>query len=121
MNEAYTSSKIRIESNSLGQSAHQIYCLILHLPFIFINHKDILPDEIWDAMMHLISIIRIVFSHRVEDSDLAMLDDCVQKFLLFILSADIKLTPKHHMLTHYSGVIKRMGPLIKMWMVDDAI
>lgn len=116
LSKAYKPSKIRIESNSLGQSARQLHCLILHMPFIFANYKDIIPHE-WSAMIDLISIIRIVFSNRITTNDPNNLNNAVNRHLCFIISTGRHLLPKHHMITHYAEVIRRMGPIVKMWMM----
>lgn len=116
LSKIYRPSTIRFESNNLGQSARQNHCFILYLPFIFLSYKEEIPSE-WAAMMDLIAIVQIVFSMCIRSDDLNRLNNCVRDHLSFILSTGENLKPKHHMLTHYSEVIKRMGPLIKMWMM----
>lgn len=116
LNKGYEPSNIRFDSHNLGQSAHQLHCLILHMPFIFVNFKDDMPLD-WKAMMDLVAIIQIVFSNCIKSEDLNRLNNCVNGHLSFIIGSGRNLIPKHHMLTHYSEVIKRMGPLIKMWMM----
>lgn len=116
LSKAYKPSKIRPDSNSLGQSARQLHCLILHMPLMFANYRDIISHE-WSAMMDLIAIVRIVFSNRITTTDLNHLNNVVHHHLSFIISTGRHLLPKHHMTTHYAEVIRRMGPIVKMWMM----
>lgn len=116
LNKEYKPSYVRFDRHSLGQSAKQLHCIMLNFPFIFNDQQHVLQRE-WNGMKELLSIIRIVYSNCITENDLIQLNESVQKHLSFIVESNNNLTPKHHILTHYAGVIRKMGPLIKMWMM----
>lgn len=115
-NKNYKPSKIKLEKSNLNQNAKQMHCLMLHLPFIFNDQKEKLPRE-WSAMTDLLQIMQIVFSNCITESDLKRLQKLIHSHLSIIVELGLTLHPKHHMLTHYPTIIKRMGPLVLMWMM----
>lgn len=112
----YKPSPIKLD-NHLGQNAMQNNCLMLHLPFILLEFKPKML-EIWKAMQDLLQIMQIVNSKRISDKDIERLDHCIQEHLSYIIDkTNSNLLCKHHMLTHYPNLIKKLGPLIHMWMM----
>lgn len=69
-------------------------------------------DPVGDFNSNLFDIVTIVFSSVLTEAELIHLDHLIEshnkKFLL-LFDEDLKL--KHHMMTHYSRVIREMGPL----------
>lgn len=118
----YKPSLVNIDRNNtnkikLNQNAMQMYCLMLHLPFIFVEFKMEMKN-MWEAMENLLQIMQIVYSRSISDSDISRLKICIEKHLWFIVD-DLKLNlkPKHHFLTHYPKLIKCNGPVIHAWMM----
>lgn len=112
----YKPSKIIIEKDNLNQNAMQSYCLMLNLPFILIGFRSELGSW-WSAMEILLQILQILYSTRVEKRNADRLRELVHKHLLFLLGLGQSLLPKHHMMTHYSSLILKIGPLIHSWMM----
>lgn len=112
----YKPSVIKPEKKRLNQSAMQLHCLIIHLPLIFIKYRPKVVD-MWNALEELLRIIRIVFSHRIRDSDIERLKQSIEKHLTLLLEIGLYLLPKHHFLLHYPTLIKRIGPLLHAWMM----
>lgn len=111
LNSKNKPSKLRIGSDNLGQNATQYLCLIQHLPFIFADKKRELA-EVWPVMESLLTIIRIVCSYEIHESDLNCLVENIHKHLSGMINVfGITLKPKHHNLLHYARVIREMGPL----------
>lgn len=115
LNKNYKPSLLKFEGN-LNQNGKQLYCLMLHLPFIFAEIKPNLKRE-WDAMIKLLQIMQIVHSNYITEEDLSRLEELVSCHLRYIIEREYTLLPKHHFLTHYATVIRRMGPLVLMWMM----
>lgn len=112
----YKPSPIKLECH-LGQNAMQNNCLMIHLPFIFIEFKPKMI-EIWKSMQDLLQIMQIVTSKSIRDKDLDRLAHCIEEHLSFIIEkTDSKLICKHHIITHYPTLIKKHGPIIHMWMM----
>lgn len=53
LNKMYSPSNINLKKHSLGQSARQIYNVMIHVPFIFSEYKSDIPD-LWNAMENLL-------------------------------------------------------------------
>lgn len=117
LNQNYKPSTIKLDSSHFNQNAKQLYCLMLHLPFIFMEQKQFLNENLWLAMTHLLQIMQIIHSTRITTDNLKLLKDLIHKHLLFIKNEGLNLLPKHHFITHYINVIERMGPVIFMWMM----
>lgn len=110
-------SKIRIKKKNLGQSASQMYCLLIHIPFILFKFKNQLIS-IWKPVETLLRILQIVISARISENDVKTLENLVRDHLISIKNIfDEHLRPKHHLLTHYPRVIRAMGPIINFWVM----
>lgn len=108
-------SKINVGKKSIGQSAHQSYCLMVNLPFILIQFKSEL-SSVWKPVETLLQIMQIVFSEKIDENDLIRLSALIDSHLSSIIDIfGVTLIPKHHFLLHYPRVIRAMGPVIFMW------
>lgn len=111
LNSRNKPSLIRIERKNLGQNATQSYCIMVHLPFLFIDKKNIL-NEVWPIMISLLDCMRILFSFKLNDSDRKTLAQRSKEHLngmVRVFKASLK--PKHHNMTHHPRVICETGPL----------
>lgn len=55
-------------------------------------------------------------SHEINETDLERLSTLITTHLqCYMLYFGTNLKPKHHFLTHYTGVIRSLGPVIKFW------
>lgn len=108
-----------MDKHNLNQNASQSLCLLRHIPFILHEFREKLQD-VWDCIENLLKIVQITYSLKIVERDLEILDrnifdylNCVQRKL----KITDNLTPKHHFMTHYAGVIRAMGPLKPMSMI----
>lgn len=69
-------------------------------------------------MTSLLRICQIAYSSEITEADLTTLEKEIRVHLESVQkSFKIKLTPKHHLLTHYCRVIRTMGPVIYLSMM----
>lgn len=115
LNKKSIPSKLRMERKNLGQSASQVHCLMLNIPFILFPYKKKL-SEIWSAVANMLRILGIAFSEAMSQNELNDLDVAIESHLKIIIDKfGGRLLPKHHLLLHYTRVIRKMGPLLPMW------
>lgn len=106
-------------SNSIGQRAAQTFCLLIHLPLIL---EDLTPafesDDYNKCLMILllIEILKIVIAPSIPRDMLFKLSQLIKEHHeLLIQEYSVKLTPKHHLITHYPMIIRKMGPPRGYW------
>lgn len=118
LNRKYKPSKIRLTAHNLRQSARQIYCIMIHTPFIFREYQSKISADYWRAMENLLQIMQILYSSCIRDADIYRLERQIETYLKFVVDIlNRNLTPKHHNLTHYPTIIRRIGPVIHFWMM----
>lgn len=96
---------------NFGLYACQYKSLIFHIPFIFEKYKDLVNPVIWQLVITQIKITKIVFSYRIPYCIIDNLERLFESFLRSISDLNLHLTPKLHNLTHYTMLIKKMGPV----------
>ncbi|KAK0153147.1 hypothetical protein N1851_005164 [Merluccius polli] len=108
--------KLDDDSNNLGLSAIQSWCLLRNTPLMFgdLVRRD---DSCWNLLLLLIQIVNIVFSPTVTHGM-----TCYLKHLIFdhhklfkSVFPERNLLPKHHHMIHYPRCIRKIGPLLHMW------
>lgn len=110
-------SKINLDKKNLGQSASQLYCLFINIPFILYKYQAKLND-IWAPVVDLLQIVQIITSTPIDDNDLKRLETLIHTYLdSFIELFGCDLKPKHHLLLHYIRVIRAMGPVVFFWVM----
>lgn len=116
LNRRNIPSKIALDKSNLGQNGSQAKCLFLNFPFIFAELKENANlRKVWNSFELLSQISQIVHSTEISSDNLNELDDKVSALLTSIqTNFKVKLTPKLHNLTHYSRVIRSMGPVMNM-------
>lgn len=107
-------SLVNLTRHNLGQNASQSYCVMVHLPYIFIDLKDKLIS-IWPTLEALLKCLNIVMSIKITEEDLKHLEENIESFLTGMLTLKGKLIPKAHLLLHYPNAIRKVGPLKHMW------
>lgn len=78
LNSRNKPSQIRIDRKNLGQNATQSHCIMMHLPFIFIDKRDQL-NVVWPIMISLLECMRILFSYKLSESDRCILKQRIKK------------------------------------------
>lgn len=121
LNQKNTPSILNRSKSNLGQNASQLKCLFLHLPFLLYDYRnDKLVKKVWVLVESLLRICQIVNSDQIKESDLVKLKNETKLHLESIIEFfDKNLTPKHHFLSHYVTIIKRMGPINCMNMAKN--
>lgn len=119
LNKSNVPSNLSSEKKNLGLNASQLYCLIIHTPFILYKFKEKLSSSIvWISMELLRQIMQIIYSSNILEGHVIELESLITKYLENIKLISITgLTPKHHNLTHYPTIIRNMGPLTNMSMM----
>lgn len=65
----------------------------------------------------LLEIIQIVYSCRIREAYLKHLEQLIENHLCDLVQRGVHLIYKHHVLTHYPNVIRRLGPVVHGWMM----
>lgn len=105
-----------LDKKNVGQNSSQIRCLMLHLPYIFLDFKNHpFVQKIWSGVTSLLTIIRIVHSADLFECDLKKLENAISEHLTFVKTVfQTTLLPKHHNLLHYASVTRLVGPVVHM-------
>lgn len=113
-------SVIMLEKRNLNQNASQTKCLFKNIPFILHHLKDhpMLAD-VWVCVKSLLRITQIAYSSEISPADLDDLQNYVHEHLTSIRKCfpNSEFLAKHHFITHYSTIIRTMGPLTHMKMI----
>lgn len=118
MNRNNIPSDLVLNKSNLGQNASQLQCLFQHIPFILHDYRDSnILQAVWVCVESLLRITQIIYSTKIEESDLQELENLIEVHLEQIqLMFNVLLLPKHHFMTHYASVIRAMGALIQFSM-----
>lgn len=118
-NKSNVPSVLKLDSSNLGQNSNQMKCLFFHIPFILhkYRNKNVLK-KVWICITSLLEICQIVYSYKVTESHLQNLSNTVHIHLQSIQRLfNVLLIPKYHLMTHYSTIFRKMGPLIHLSMM----
>lgn len=118
-NKCNVPSIICLDKHNLGQSACQLKCLFFYIPFILHKYRNekVLTD-VWICVTSLLEICQIAYSDKLTELDLKNLSNVVHIHLVSIKNSfNVTLLPKHHFLTHYATIVRKMGPLIHLSMM----
>lgn len=109
-------SLFNLKKKNLNQNAAQSLCLFQHVPFILHeSRKDKRLQDVWICVDSLLRIVQIAYSSSVEEKDLNDLEENIRVHLENLSKCfEVELIAKHHFITHYSNVIRAMGPLVSM-------
>lgn len=112
----YISRQIDL-SESLGLTASQKFILFLHFPIIFHELSEVeVIRPYWRGITSLVAITKIVLAKKITEADRIALRGLVVTHLEIITDVHhCHLKPKHHFLSHYEDVIKKMGLPTHMW------
>lgn len=112
-------SHINMKKDNLNQNASQLMCLFRNLGFVLYQFReDKSLKKVWKCVESLQIIVQICFSSEIHVSDINILRESISTHLSSILEVfKLPLIPKHHLITHYPGIILHMGPLCHMNMM----
>lgn len=86
-----------------------MHCLVTHFPMIFGDLAKTSKD-LWDCIATLLSIMQIVFSFSIKQSEIADLEKLIPKHMNLVKSFfKVELIRKYHLLVHYPNNIRKMG------------
>lgn len=104
-------SSPHFDKMNLNQTASQMLCLFRNLPFIFFEERSNKKMEnVWISLKSLLKITQIVYSPEIDESDL---EDLSENIEVHLENTEDKKA-KHHLLTHYPTIMRKMGPLLYM-------
>lgn len=105
-------SFLSVEKDNLNQNATQLYCLMVHMPFIFFDKKEEF-NPFWEPVESLLKSMQIIFSPVITERDIKLLEKYIEQHLKGVLKVfKCTLIPKYHFLVHYPELIRKMGPLV---------
>lgn len=108
--------KIRdLKKKHLKMSAREMMCFINFLPLMM---DDLVPhdDEVWKYLVNMIELIDLVLCFEFSEGSISLLthkSEIHNKDYIRLFNDTLK--PKLHNLVHYPTVIKKSGPLRKIW------
>lgn len=104
------------DSRGLKQDSSQIWCLLMHLPFLI---GAFVPegDEHWLNIVRLQQIVQLCTSHRADDLTVAQLEHLIKTHNSHFtyLYPQASYIPKLHFLVHIPSQIHRFGPAKNLW------
>lgn len=102
--------------NAVKQTASQMWCLLLVLPFMLGDLVDV-QSRHWHLFILLREICSIIFAPVVTCGLAVLLKQLVidHHTLFKILYPEKNLIPKHHFMIHYPQLMLMFGPLSKLW------
>lgn len=80
LNSANKPSKLCVDRSNLGQNATQLYNIMVHLPFIFIDKQKHL-HHVWPIMSSLLQCMRVLFSFTITENDIGQFVDWNEQHL----------------------------------------
>ncbi len=104
-------------SGKLSGQAIQNWNLLRLLPVLIGDKVQNHEDEVWQLALQLKDIVDLICAQNISLSQTAYLDILIQEYLELrkMLFPEVQLKPKHHYLRHYSALILKFGPLIRLW------
>ncbi len=107
---------LRTSENAIRQTASQMWCLLLFLPFLLGDLIDPKSPH-WHLFLLLREICDIIFAPVVSKGLAAYLKQLIidHHTQFKLLYPGRNLIPKHHFMTHYSSIMTLFGPLSKLW------
>ncbi|KAA0712534.1 hypothetical protein E1301_Tti019070 [Triplophysa tibetana] len=107
---------LKTSENAIRQTASQMWCLLLVLPFLMGDLID--PNSPhWHLYLLLREICDIIFAPVVKKGLAVYLKQLIidHHTHFKFLYPDRNLIPKHHFMTHYPSIMTLFGPLSKLW------
>lgn len=117
-NEKNRLSVVSLDKRNLNQNASQMLCLFQHIPFILHSYRNNRKlKQVWICVESLLRITQIAYSSRIDEDDLSELEENTRIHIDGIQEHfKAGIIPKLHFITHYSAIIRLMGPLVAMSM-----
>jgi hypothetical protein len=99
-----------------GHAAQNWSFLRLFPLFVFRKISDT-DDVVWQLCLQLKKIAELVCAPKISSRQVACLQGLLNEYLVTRqeMFPDDALKPKHHFLSHYPGLIVKLGPLIRLW------
>lgn len=103
----------------LSAQAIQNWNLLRLLPVLIGDKIQNHEDEVWQLALHLKDIVELICAQKISLSQIAYVDILIKEYLELrkLMFPESKLKPKHHFLCHYSALLLKFGPLVRLWML----
>lgn len=106
---------LRNSESALKQTASQMWCLLLVLPFLLGDCVD-RKSQHWHLLILLREICSIIFAPVITRGLAVFLKELIiEHHTLFKQLYATNLIPKHHFMIHYPRMMVLFGPLSKLW------
>ncbi len=106
---------LRSSESAVKQTASQMWCLLLVLPFLIGDLVD-RKSKHWRLFIILREICNIIFAPVVTNGLAVFLKELIiEHHTLFRQLYGTNLIPKHHFMIHYPRMMVLFGPLSKLW------
>ena len=113
-----TKKSIQGKDGTIKQSASEMWCLFRNLPMMI---GDLIPadDPYWELILGLLGIMSMLFAPAITRDATFMLEILINDHLELFkqLYPEEKIKPKQHYLVHYPRCIRKVGPLVKFWVM----
>lgn len=108
---------VKPDGDKLSGQAIQNWNFLRLLPVLNGDKVQNHEDEVWQLALQLKDIVDLICAQNISLPQIAYLDILLQEYLEMrkMLFPEIQLKPKHHYLRHYSALLLKFGPLIRLW------
>lgn len=104
-----------LKKQKLKMTASQSLCFTIYFSIII---GDLIPrnDEVWDFYITFLRLLDLLMQNSFVPSDIELIAELVTKNnQSYIALFGATLKPKQHFMLHYPQIIKKMGPLKKLY------
>jgi hypothetical protein len=108
---------VKPDGAKLSGQAVQNWNLLRLIPVLIGDKVQYHKDEVWQLALQLKDIADLICAQKMSLSQIAYVDILIQEYLEMrkLLFPEIQLKPKHHYLRHYSALLLKFGPLMRLW------
>lgn len=109
--------KLGSKRKKIPGAACQVWNFLRLFPLMVHDKIKEYDDEVWHLVLLLNEITEIISAPEIHESYLPYLQAIINEYLCLrkLHFPGIKLRPKHHYLQHYPDLIRKFGPLLKVW------
>lgn len=108
-------SQGNIKNKSLKMSASEMQCFVHYMP-LYIGEYVPRNYSVWKFLMSLLKLISLCMKTSFDENDITELQNVIENHhKTYVSIFKTALLPKHHFITHYPTIIRKMGPVRKLW------
>ena len=109
--------ELKNSADKIGGHAVQNWYFLRLLPLLVGDRIKDKENPVWIQLLLLTEIVDLICAPEISLDQVALLKDHITGYLCdrVALFPEQPVTPKHHFLAHYPGLILHFGPLIRVW------